>query len=255
MPSIPLNPLQRNVSNLSVVDSATPAVLFTTSACPSSPTSRIVVFSTDGDPVKQGLVASLNRPGGNLTGITVFSASLTAKRLDVFRELVPKAKVFGVLVNPTAAQATEQIKDAEEAARSLGYEIRVLHVRSDAEFEPALTALAEVRDAALVVSADPVLLARRETLVAAANRHGIPAIYGRRDFAAAGGLVSYGADLAEPYHLMGSYVGRILKGEKPSDLPVAQPSKFELIINLKTAKALGLEIPPKLLAITDEVIE
>jgi putative tryptophan/tyrosine transport system substrate-binding protein len=214
-----------------------------------------IVFSTDGDPVKQGLVASLNRPGGNATGITVFSASLTAKRLEIFRELVPKAKVFGVLVNPTAAQAPEQIQDAEEGARSLGFEIRALNARSDAEFEPALTTLAGVRDAALLVSADPLFIARRETLVAVTNRHAIPAIFGRRDFAAAGGLASYGANVAEPYRLMGTYVGRILKGEKPADLPVAQPSKFELVINLNTAKALGLALPDKLLAIADEVIE
>jgi putative ABC transport system substrate-binding protein len=213
------------------------------------------VFSTDSDPVKQGLVASLNRPGSNVTGITVFSASLTAKRLDIFRELVPKAKVLGVLVNPTATQAREQIQDAEEPARALGFEIRVLNARSDAEFEPALSALGGVRDAALLVSADPLFIARRETLIAAANRHAIPAIYGRRDFAAAGGLASYGANLAEPYRLMGTYVGRILKGEKPSDLPVVQPAKFELVINLKTAKALGLTIPDKLLALADEVIE
>jgi putative ABC transport system substrate-binding protein len=214
-----------------------------------------IVFSTDGDPVKQGLVASLNRPGGNATGITVFSASLTAKRLGIFRELVPKAKVFGVLVNPTAAQAPEQIQDAQESARSLGLEIRVLNARSDAEFEPALTALAGVRDAALLISADPLFFSRREILVAAANRHAIPAVYGRRDFAVAGGLASYGANLAEPYRLMGTYVGRILKGEKPADLPVQQPTKFEFVINLKTAKALGLTVPPTLLALADEAIE
>jgi putative tryptophan/tyrosine transport system substrate-binding protein len=221
-----------------------------------SATSTIpIVFSTDGDPVKQGLVASLHRPGGNATGITVFSGSLTAKRLDIFRELVPRTKVFGVLVNATAPQAPEQIRDAEESARSLGFAIRVLSVRSDTEFEPALAALAGARDAALLISADPLFIARRETLVAVVNRHAIPAIYGRRDFAAAGGLVSYGANVADLYRLIGIYVGRILKGEKPADLPVAQPSKFELIINLKTAKTLGLDVPPKLLALADEVIE
>jgi putative ABC transport system substrate-binding protein len=212
-----------------------------------------IVFSTDGDPVKQGLVASLNRPGGNATGITVFSASLTAKRLEIFRELVPKTKVFGVLVNPTATQAPEQIQDAEETGRSMGFEIRVLSARSDADFEPALTALVGIGDAALLVSADPLFT--RAMLVAVANRHGIPAIYGRRDFAADGGLVSYGANVAEPYRVMGTYVGRILKGERPADLPVEQPTKFELVINLKTARALGLTIPDKLLALADEVIE
>jgi putative ABC transport system substrate-binding protein len=227
---------------------ASRAAIATTSTIP-------IVFSTDGDPVKQGLVSNLSRPGGNATGITVFSASLTAKRLDVFHGLVPKTKLFGVLVNPTAAQAQEQLRDAEESARSLGLETRVLNARNEAEFEPALTALSDVADSALLVSADPLFIARRETLVAVANRHGIPAIYGRREFAAAGGLASYGADLAEPYRLMGSYVGRILKGEKAGDLPVIQPTKFEFVINSKTAKALGIVVSPSLLAIADEVIE
>ena len=213
------------------------------------------MFSTDGDPVKQGLVSSLDRPSGNATGITVFSASLTAKRLDIFRDLLPKTRVFSVLVNPAAAQAQEQLDDAEETARSMGFEVRVLNARSDAEFEPALTALAGLRDAALLVSSDPLFVARRGTLVALANQHALPAIYGRRDFAAAGGLVSYGANLAEPYRLMGTYVGRILKGEKPADLPVAQPTKFELAINLKTAKSLGITVPPSILVSADEVIE
>jgi len=213
------------------------------------------VFSTDGDPVKQGLVSSLDRPSGNATGITVFSASLTAKRLDIFRDLLPKTRVFSVLVNPAAAQARDQIQDAEETARSMGFEVRVLNARGEAEFEPALTALAGLRDAALLVSSDPLFVARRETLVALVNRHALPAIYGRRDFAAAGGLVSYGANLAEPYRLMGTYVGRILRGEKPADLPVAQPTKFELAINLKTAKALGITVPPSILVSADELIE
>jgi len=213
------------------------------------------VFSTDGDPVKQGLVSSLDRPSGNATGITVFSASLTAKRLDIFRDLLPKTRVFSVLVNPAAAQARDQIQDAEETARSMGFEVRVLNARGEAEFEPALTALAGLRDAALLVSSDPLFVARRGTLVALANQHALPAIYGRRDFAAAGGLVSYGANLAEPYRLMGTYVGRILKGEKPADLPVAQPTKFELAINLKTAKSLGITVPPSILVSADEVIE
>jgi putative ABC transport system substrate-binding protein len=221
-----------------------------------SATSTIpIVFSTDGDPVKQGLVASLNRPGGNATGITVFSASLTKKRLDVFHALVPESKIFGVLVNPNAAQADDQIQDAKEAALSMGFEIRVLNARNDAEFEPAISVLAGVRNSALLVTADPLFIARREALAATANRHAIPAIYGRRDFAAAGGLASYGANLSEPYHLMGTYVGRILKGESAAELPVIQPTKFEFVINLKTAKALDLTIPDKVLALADEVIE
>jgi putative ABC transport system substrate-binding protein len=221
-----------------------------------SATSTIpIVFSTDGDPVKQGLVASLNRPGGNATGITVFSASLTAKRLELFRKLVPVTKVFAILVNPTGAQAAEQIADAQASAGTLGFEMRVLNARSDAEFEPALASLAGVSDAALVVAADPLFIARLDALVGAVNQHRIPASYGRRDFAAAGGLMSYGANLAEPYRLMGTYTGRILKGEKPVDLPVQEPTKFELVINLKTAKALSLTVPPGVLALADEVIE
>jgi len=221
-----------------------------------SATSTIpIVFSTDGDPVKQGLVSALSRPSGNATGITVFSASLTAKRLGIFRELVPKTKVFGLLVNPAADQAQEQIQEAEETGRSLGLEIRVLNAQSGAEFEPALTTLRAVGDAALLVSSDPLFVARREMLTAVVNQHGIPALYGRRDFAAVGGLVSYGANLAESYRSMGAYVGRILKGEKPADLPVLQPTKFELVINLTTAKALGLTIPAGVISIADEVIE
>jgi putative ABC transport system substrate-binding protein len=214
-----------------------------------------IVFSTDGDPVKQGLVASLNRPGGNATGITVFSASLTAKRLELFRALVPAASVFAILVNPASAQAADQIADARASAQVLGFEIRVLSVRSEAEFEPTLAALAETRDAALVITADPLFIARRNALVDAANQHRIPASYGRREFAAGGGLMSYGANLAEPYRLMGVYTGRILKGEQPSNLPVQQPTKFEFVVNLKTAKALGLTIPQSILQLADEVIE
>jgi putative tryptophan/tyrosine transport system substrate-binding protein len=214
-----------------------------------------IVFSTDGDPVKQGLVTSLNRPGGNATGITVFSASLTAKRLELFRSLIPSLKVIGVLVNPSSGQAAEQIADTRGSAEALGLEMRVLNVRSDAEFEPAFAAFAGVRDAALLVSADPLFIARVDMLVSTINQHGIAASYGRRDFAAAGGFMSYGANLSDPYRQMGVYVGRILKGEKPSDLPVQEPTKFEFVINLKTAKALGLNVPQSLLVTADEVIE
>jgi putative ABC transport system substrate-binding protein len=214
-----------------------------------------IVFSTDGDPVKQGLVSSLNRPGGNATGVTIFSGSLTAKRLDILHELLPKARIVGVLVNPAAAQAPEQIQDAEQAVRSLGLEIRVLNARTDAEFEPALIAIKGIPDGALLISSDPLFVAGRDKLIAAVNRNSIPAIYGRKEFAATGGLVSYGANLEEPYQLIGAYVGRILKGERVTDLPVAQPSKFELVINLRTAKSISLEIPPELLARADEVIE
>jgi putative tryptophan/tyrosine transport system substrate-binding protein len=224
-------------------------------AAMSATTTIPIVFSTDGDPVKQGLVSSLNRPGGNATGITIFSASLAAKRLDILRALLPKAKIVGVLVNPSAAQAPEQIQDAEEAVHSLGLEIRVLNAGTDSEFESSLTPIKEIPDSALLISSDPIFVAGRERLIAAVNRNSIPAIYGRREFAATGGLASYGANLDEPYRLMGTYVGRIVKGEKAADLPVEQPTKFELVINLKTAKSLGLDVPLTLLARADEVIE
>jgi putative tryptophan/tyrosine transport system substrate-binding protein len=221
-----------------------------------SATSTIpIVFSTDGDPVQQGLVASFNRPGGNATGITAFTASLTAKRLDILRALVPKANLLAVLVNPTAEQASEQMRDVEESVRSLGLGIRVLHARSEADFDPALATLGGVQNVALLVSADPLFNARRRILVASASRHAIPAMYSRREFPADGGLVSYGGSGSAPYRLMGTYVGRILKGEKPADLPVAQPTKFELVINLKTATGLRLDVPDKLLALADEAIE
>ena len=168
---------------------------------------------------------------------------------------MPKTKLVGVLINATAEQAAQQARDAEEAARSLGLEARVLETRSEQDFDPVLGALSKLTNIALLVSADPLFIAGREKLIAAANRYRIPAIYGRRDFAAEGGLASYGANLAEPYRLMGTYVGRILKGEKVANLPVVQPTKFQLIINMKTAKALDVVVPPAVLAIADEVIE
>ena len=250
LPALAVDLVGRNV-NVIIATGGLPAPRAAKSATATIP----IVFSTDGDPVKDGLVASLNRPGGNATGVTVISASLTAKRLDIFRDLVPKATVIAVLVNPTSAQAPDQTRDAEETVRAMGLQIRVLNASSEGDFEQAFAALAGVLNAALLVSADPLFVARRERLVELVHHHAIPAIYGRREFAAAGGLVSYGANLAEPYRLLGTYAGRILKSEKPSDLPVAQPTKFELIINLKAAKALGLTVPDKLLAIADEVIE
>jgi putative ABC transport system substrate-binding protein len=183
--------------------------------------------------------------------VTVISTLLTTKRLDILGELVPKAGILAFLVDPTGVQASEQIKDAEEATRSSGHHIRVLHASKESDFEPVIARLVEMTNPALLVAASPFFNARRETLVAAANRHAIPAMYGRGEFVTAGGLISYGANLSEPHRQLGAYAGRILKGEKPADLPVAQPTKFELIINLKTARAQGVEIPAKLLALAD----
>jgi len=224
-------------------------------AAMTAPNTIPIVFSTDGDPVRQGLVSNLNRPSGNATGITVFSASLTAKRLEIFRQIVPKTKTIGVLINLTAEQAAQQTRDAEEAARSLGLKTHVLEVRSELDFDQVLGDFSKLTDAALLVFADPILVAGRGKLIATANRYRIPAIYGRREFAAAGGLASHGANLEEPYRLMGTYVGRILKGEKVANLPVAQPTKFEFVINSKAAKALGITMSPSLLAIADDVVE
>ena len=214
-----------------------------------------IVFSTDGDPIQQGLVASLNKPSGNATGITTFTASLTTKRLEIIHELLPRAKIIGALVNSTATQAEEQLRDAEYAVHARGLEFRVLNVSGEADFEPVLSTFGGVQDSALLVAADPLFIARRELLVAVANRQRIAAIFGRRDFASAGGLISYGADLSEPYRQMGVYVARILKGDKPGELPVVEPTKFDLVLNLKTAKALGIAVPPTLLTLADEVID
>jgi len=214
-----------------------------------------IVFGTGGDPVKEGLVASLNRPGGNATGISVLTETLAAKRLEIFREVVPRADVIALLVNPTSAPSLEQLRDTEEAARSLGQRIHVFNVSSEADFEPAFAALVGMRIRALLVVAEPMFNARREQIVALSQRHAVPAIYPRREFVAIGGLMSYGTRLTEAYRQQGIYAGRILKGAKPADLPVLQPTRFELVINLKTAKVLGLTIPQSLLLRADEVIQ
>jgi putative tryptophan/tyrosine transport system substrate-binding protein len=214
-----------------------------------------IVFNTANDPVTTGLVASLNRPGGNLTGVSTFNAVLGAKRLELLQELVPKATVIAVLVNPNQPSTATQLRDVKEAAHSLGLQLNVLNASSEGDLDAAFAAIVQQRAGALLVGADPFFNIRREQLVTLATRFKTPAIYVLREFVAVGGLVSYGTSLTDVYRPVGIYVGRILKGEKPRDLPVVQPTKFELVINLKTAKALGLEIPAKVLALADEVIE
>jgi putative ABC transport system substrate-binding protein len=214
-----------------------------------------IVFTIGEDPVKEGLVASLNRPGGNVTGFSHFANLLFGKKLGLLLETAPEAMVLGLLVNPENPNAAPDTKDVEAAADAIRRQLRVFAASTDREFEPAFAAMVQSRVGALLVNIDPVFIAQRELIATLAARHTIPAIYDRREFPLAGGLMSYGASEVEGFHQCGIYVGRILKGEKPADLPVLQATKFEFVINLRIAKALGLTIPPGVLAIADEVIE
>lgn len=215
----------------------------------------IVFVAGDLDPVNSGLVSSLNRPGGNVTGVMLRLTVLGAKRLAFLRELVPNAVVIGVLVNPANPGAAAETKDLQDAARVLGIELGIVSASTEGALDTAFATFAQRRVGALLIGNDSFFISRREQIVARAAQHSIPTMYFVREFAAAGGLISYGTSNADAYRLVGVYVGRILKGEKPADLPIMQPTKFDLVINLKTAKALGLDMPAKLLALADEVIE
>ena len=215
-----------------------------------------IVFGVNEDPVKLGLVASLARPGGNATGINILSGELVAKRLELLRELVPSVARVAVLVNPTNAANTETtLRDVEGAARAIGLQIQVLNASTGREINAAFAAFARERPDALFVGAEPFFTSRRVQLANLAARHSIPATYSARESVEAGGLMSYGANLADAFRQIGVYTGRILKGAKPADLPVVQATKFELVINAQTARMLGLTVPPTLLARADEVIE
>jgi putative ABC transport system substrate-binding protein len=214
-----------------------------------------LVLATGGDPVALGVVDSLSRPGGNLTGVTVISAALWPKRLELLGQLINRTNVIALLVNPSNATAFPATRELEAAASGFGQTVIVLNTRTESDFGAAFETLVGQRAGGLVVSDDALFQNSRETLVALAARHRVPTIYGRREYAETGGLISYGASTTDQYRQSGIYVGRILKGAKPADLPFLQPTKFELVINVKTAKALGLEIPPALIAIADEVIE
>jgi len=214
-----------------------------------------IVFQTGGDPVQDGLVASMNRPDGNVTGVSRLAVALAPKRLELLRELSPKATVIGLLVDPTNPRSELVVQQIEEAARTLGLGLHILKVSTEGELDSAFASLVQLGVGALLVAQEPSYQRWREQIIALAARHAIPTAYGQRDYPAAGGLMSYDASVADSYRQVGVYVGRILKGEKPAELPIMQPTKFELVINLKTANALGLIIPQTLLATADEVIE
>jgi putative ABC transport system substrate-binding protein len=215
-----------------------------------------IVFRTGTDPVASGLVASFNRPGGNLTGVSFFAGRLGSKRLSLLHDLVPDAALIGILVDPGAVTTEAQVGEAQDAARALGFSLFVAKAHTEGDIDAAFIALAEQRVRGLLVGGSPFLsYGRIDQIIALAARHAIPVIYGDRAFVRAGGLVSYGASSADSYRQLGVYAGRVLKGAKPVDLPVEQSTKFELAINLKTAKALGLNISPQLLSIADELVE
>jgi putative ABC transport system substrate-binding protein len=249
LPTLAAELVQRQVA----VIAATGGIA-TAQAVKAATTSIPIVFTSGYDPVAMGLVASLNKPGGNITGVSFFAAELSAKRLEILRELVSSTTI-AMLVDPSNPNFAGELKDAESATSALGQHIRVLNAGNDGEIDAVAATLAQERPSALLVSSDPFFLARRDRLVALSARYKIPTMYNDREFVAVGGLISYGASIADGYRQAGTYVGRILKGAKPTDLPIMQPTKFDLSINLKTAKALGLTVPDKLLALADDVIE
>jgi putative ABC transport system substrate-binding protein len=214
-----------------------------------------IVFTTGDDPMNLGLVTSLSRPTGNVTGVTFFAGAVVAKQLELLHELLPQATVISVLVNPNFPGATFQLRDVQEAARTLGHTMHVLNASTGSEINTAFATIAQQRTDALLVAGDPFFLSRVSQFVTLAARHAVPTIYAQREYVAGGGLISYGTSVTDAYRQVGVYVGRILRGAKPTDLPVVRATKFELVINLQTAKLLSLEVPPTLLARADEVIE
>jgi putative ABC transport system substrate-binding protein len=243
--------LVRGRAAVIVTPASTPAALAAKAATNTIP----IVFTTGGDPVALGLVRSLNRPGENATGMTFMTVELTAKRLGLLRELVPGGRRLFALVNPRYALADAITKDVQVAGSNFGLDIEILHAATEREIDKAFAVLIDKRADALLVAPDPYFTNRRRQIVTLAIRHAVPAVYAIREFAEAGGLLSYGPSFPDMYRQTGIYTGRILKGEKPADLPIMQPTKFELVVNLTTAKVLGLTIPNTLIALADEVIE
>ena len=235
-----------------IVSTSTPAVLAARTATTTIP----IVFFVAGDPVQLGLVTSLSRPEGNLTGVVTLNVEVAAKRLELLHELVPTATIVALLVNPSnAALAESTTRELEEATRTLGLQFHVLHASSERELDAAFATLVQLRAGALVIGADPLFNSRSEQLAALTIRHRVPAIYQFREFVSAGGLMAYGSTVLDTYRPLGIYTGQILKGEKPAEMPIQQATKVELVINMKTAKALGLTVPLPLVGRVDEVIE